>query len=79
MRLRVESTDGSLVNDYRISYGGVQVRSLDPCGRPLSGPLGTWRMLDENDLALHNALRTTVSKWLKIRRVEEIPNQAKAA
>ncbi len=71
MRLRIESVDGSLVNDYRICYGSVQVRSLDPSGRPLSGVLGDWRMLDENDIALHEALRTAVSKWLRVRLADQ--------
>jgi hypothetical protein len=67
MRLRLESVGGSLVNDYRISDGVVQVRSLDTTGRPVSGPLGSWRVVDETDISLHYALGTAVSQWLRVR------------
>lgn len=67
MRLRIESASGALVNDYRICDQRVQVRSLDPTGQPVPDPLGSWRMLDESDIALHHALRTPVSKWLRVR------------
>ena len=67
MRLRIESVDGSAVNDYRIHDGGVQVRLVDPRGQPISGALGSWRRLDEPDIALHHALGTPVSDWLRVR------------
>lgn len=67
MRLRIESRDGVLVNDYRICDGCVQVRSLDPSGEPVFGELGRWRPLDGSDIALHHALGTPVSNWLRVR------------
>lgn len=67
MRLRIESESRAMVNDYRTQGRRVQVRSLDPAGQPIPGVLGSWRMLDEADLALHHALGTPVSKWLQVR------------
>ncbi len=58
MRLRIESVDGALVNDYRTCDGAVQVKSLDPSGRPVPGPLGSWRVLETSHIALHHALET---------------------
>ncbi len=71
MRLRIESVDGALVNDYRTCDGAVQVKSLDPSGRPVPGPLGSWRVLEKSDIALHHALETAVSSWLRIRLGED--------
>ncbi len=66
--LRVEPPSESLVNEYRIrAAGAVESRLLDLAGRPCSGPLGSWRKLDENELALHDALRTVVWKWMQVR------------
>ena len=65
--MRIEYASGILVNDYRICTQGVQVRSLDPAGQPIRDSLGSWRMLDEGDIALHHALRTPVSRWLRVR------------
>ena len=67
MRLRIESIDGSVVNDYRILSGRIQVRSLDPRGSPVNGELGKWRALDRNDVALHRALGTSVALWMQLR------------
>ncbi len=62
-RLRIESDGDSPINDYRIREGRVEMRSIDPSGHWASD----WRMLDRNDLELHNALGTVVSKWLQVR------------
>ena len=68
MRLRIESADGSLVNDYRILRDhALQVRSLDPRGNPIPGKLGKWKRLSENDLGIHRALGTPVATWMKLR------------
>ncbi len=67
LRLRIEPASGSPVNDYRIREGCVEVRALDRRARPLPGPIGNWRPLDENDIRLHYALGTAVSKWLDAR------------
>ncbi len=79
MRLRIESANGSMVNDYCIFDGRVQVRSLQPSGQPVPGPLGDWKGLDKNDIALHHALRTPVSRWLRVRLRQERPALGKAA
>ena len=67
MHLRIESANGSIVNDYRVAGHSVQVRSLDCSGQPVRGALGSWRRLDRNDIALHRALGTPVSKWIQVR------------
>ncbi len=67
MRLRLESADGLRANDYRIRDGLVQVRSVDGRGRPGPGFLGRWRSVHQEDLALHYALETAVSQWLRVR------------
>jgi hypothetical protein len=67
IRLRIESVNGSPVNDYRICHGRVQLRVLDPSGRPYPGSTSRWRALDENDIQLHHVFGTVVSKWLRVR------------
>ncbi len=67
MRLRIESVSGSPINEYQIRDGSVDFRSLDPSGRAYPGLAGRWRTLDDNDLKLHHALGTVVSKWLRVR------------
>lgn len=79
MRLRIESRNGSPVNDYRISGGSVQVRVLDPSGREYPGSESRWRMLDANDLQLHHALDTVVAKWLDERLASDDVLEKRAA
>jgi hypothetical protein len=79
MRLRIESVKGSPVNDYRISNGCVEVRSLDPSGHPYLGWASRWRTLDDDDIQLHHALRTVVSKWLRVRLGSEAYSLDRAA
>ena len=67
MRLRIESDRGSPINDYRIRDGDVEVRVLTPSGHPYPDWSGRWRILDDNDIQLHHALGTVVSKWLRVR------------
>lgn len=67
MQLRIESVDGSPINDYRVADGEVQVRSLTPSGQPYPGHASDWRSLNRNELGLHDALGTVVSRWLRIR------------
>ncbi len=74
-RLRIESVNGSPINDYRIESGHVEVRTLDPSGRYYPSPNSHWRPLDASDIQLHRALRTVVAKWLQVKlntgRVEQ--------
>jgi hypothetical protein len=68
IRLRIESIRGSPINDYRIIENDcVQVRSLDPSGHRYAGWASRWRILDDNEIQLHHALGTVVSKWLRVR------------
>jgi hypothetical protein len=79
MRLRIESVNGSPVNDYRIRDGRVEVRMLDPSGREYAGPESRWRMLDANEIQLHYALGTIVSKWMERRLQLEDLRERRAA
>ncbi len=65
--LRIDSTDGSPANDYRIRDGLVEFRVLDPTGRPYASRLSIWRKLNDNEIELHHALGTVVSEWLRLR------------
>jgi hypothetical protein len=67
MRLRIESVNGSPINDYRIRDGCVELRLLDPSGHEYPGYGSRWRMLNANDMQLHHALGTVVSRWLEER------------
>lgn len=67
MRLRIESVDGSPINEYRIRDGRVELRSMDALGHPFLGRASKWRTLTANDIQLHHALGTVVSKWLRVR------------
>jgi hypothetical protein len=71
MRLRVESGAGLPINDYRITHGYAEMRLLDPAGHRYPGEGSSWRILDESDIALHHALGTVVSKWLRVRLGKE--------
>jgi hypothetical protein len=67
MRLRIESVNGAPINDYRISDGWVEVRSLDPSGHAYPDGTSNWRVLDRNDIQAHRMLRTVVWRWLRVR------------
>jgi hypothetical protein len=79
MQLRIESVGGSPINDYRIRDGCVEVRSMDPSGHPLPGDGSRWRRLDDNEIQLHHALGTVVSKWLRVRLNRDTPAFDRAA
>jgi len=67
MKLRIESSHGSPINEYRIQDGRVEFRALDPSGRPYRRHGDEWRLVDEADIELHRALGTVVSEWLDVR------------
>ncbi len=64
-RLRIEPKRAPVINDYRVQGGQVEVRSLDPGGRPFDRQLSAWRPLNSNELELHFVLSTVVAKWLQ--------------
>ncbi len=74
-RLRIEPHHASVINDYRIREGQVEVRSLDSAGRPFDLALGGWKPLDADDLQLHFALDTVVARWLQ-ERLPDLSNRA---
>ena len=68
MQLRIESVNGSPINDYRTTDSDlIQLRILDPSGHRFPGADSNWRFLDDNDIQIHHALGTVVSKWLRVR------------
>ena len=67
IRLRIETRGRSPVNEYRIMNGDVEFRLLDQAGRPYPGLAGEWKIMNENEIQLHHALGTVVSKWLQAR------------
>jgi hypothetical protein len=79
MRLRIESVNGSPINDYQIRNGRVEVRSIDRSGHRFPGRASRWKTLDDNDIQLHHALGTVVSKWLRVRLNRHIPAIDRAA
>ncbi len=78
-RLRIESGNGSPVNDYRIRNGIVEFLAFDPSTRPHSDSSSEWRSLDDDDIEVHHSLGTVVSKWLQVRLGGEPPDLKNAA
>ncbi|HLJ25451.1 MAG TPA: hypothetical protein VKY85_01955 [Candidatus Angelobacter sp.] len=62
--LKIPSTNGSPINEYRINRGQIEFRSLDSEGKAFAYTAGDWRTLDAGDLQLHFALNTTMAQWL---------------
>lgn len=62
--LKIPSTHGSPINEYRIHRGRVEFRSLHSDGKPFSYNSGTWRAMDAGDLYMHFVLNTAVAQWL---------------
>jgi hypothetical protein len=61
--LRLESVEGSPVNEYRIRGERVEFRALDAMGNPYG--LGSeWRDLTTDELVMHFSLDTLVARWL---------------
>ncbi len=79
MRLRIESVNGSPINEYRIINHSVEVRAMDPSGRPFPNATSRWRRLIDEDIQMHHALGTVVSKWLQVRLHSRRPALEKAA
>ena len=71
IQLRIESVNGSPINDYRIKGSHVEMRSLAPSGVPFPGSDSSWRVLDDGEIQIHHALETAVSEWLRVRYESE--------
>ncbi len=67
-QLRIESSDGRIINDYRLYEGKLQFRPVYTDGGLLPGDGSAWRDLASDDIAKHAALQTVVAQWLAIRR-----------
>ncbi len=70
-QLRIESQNGTVVNDYRLHDGKLQFRPINTDGSLLPGEGSSWRDLAAEDIAKHTALQTVVAEWLAIRAVEK--------
>ena len=62
--LRIPSTNGSPINEYRIHGGQIEFRALDAFAKPFVHNAGAWRILTAADIQLHFALNTEVARWL---------------
>ena len=58
------SENGSLMDEYRVRAGRVEVRALDPNGDPYPG-YSEWIALTPEEIRLHFVKKTAVAKWLK--------------
>ncbi len=67
VRLRIDFGGGLPLNDYRIRGGLLEFRVLDKLGNPYTDGSSQWRVVHSNDIQLHHALGTVLSKWLRVR------------
>ncbi|MCU1308322.1 MAG: hypothetical protein JWN45_3017 [Acidobacteriaceae bacterium] len=66
-RLRIESAQAdSVINEYRITRGEVELRTLRP-----EFPRREWRQMNEDELQLHENLNTAVALWIQSEDVME--------
>jgi hypothetical protein len=63
MHLRLETTDGSNAEEYRIYDGQVEVRQLQCC----SDDDYCWHRVTPEQLTAHVNAKTVVAEWLKRR------------
>jgi hypothetical protein len=67
-KLRIESARaGSVINEYRITDGEVELRTLRP-GFPRGRE---WRQMNDNELQLHENLNTAVAHWFQSEELGE--------
>ena len=66
-RLRIESVRaGSVINEYRIRGGEVELRTLRP-----EFPRREWRQMNDDELQLHQNLNTAVAVWVQSENADE--------
>ena len=65
VQLRLESPDGSVAREYRVSDGKVETRRQEAEAR--YGPEGSWHRLTPQQLSDHVKHSTVVSHWLQRR------------
>lgn len=63
MNLRLEGTDGSAGEEYRIREGEIEFRPIQPSAVYDDD----WQTLSSNDLADHVQRNTVVAQWLRHR------------
>lgn len=64
-RLRLDSTDGSLVEDYRIEKGRVECRILSDLDAAATE--SEWRPLTPEQLTFHVLANRVLAQWLEHR------------
>lgn len=65
VQLRLESPDGSVAREYRVSDGKVETRRQEAEAK--YGPEGSWHRLTPQQLSDHVKHSTVVSHWLQRR------------
>jgi hypothetical protein len=61
--LIIIANDGAPANEYRIQQHSVEFRTVAANGKP-HGNASKWRVLNDDEIQLHFALRTPVADWL---------------
>ncbi len=66
-KLRVEPSDGSAVEEYRIADGRVEMRALDSSLVSEPKTESGWRQLTREEPTSHVMAATSVARWLECR------------
>ena len=61
--LIIISNDGAPANEYRIQQHSIEFRTVAANGKPHRSA-SKWRVLNDDEIQLHYALRTPVADWL---------------
>jgi len=62
--LRIEPRNSSIVNEYRLNEGRLEMRVRDRSGDLYPAHGTSWRTLTEEELGHHIALNTVVAQWM---------------
>jgi hypothetical protein len=62
--LRIEPRDTTIVNEYRLNEGKLEMRVRDRTGDLYPSHGTAWRILNQDELNSHIALNTIVAQWM---------------
>ncbi|HZU44377.1 MAG TPA: hypothetical protein VE994_17010 [Terriglobales bacterium] len=62
--LRIEPRSTSIVNEYRLKDGRLEMRVRDRRGDYYPAHGTAWRVLNQDELNSHVALNTVVAQWM---------------
>jgi hypothetical protein len=62
--LRIEPRDTTIVNEYRLNEGQLEMRVRDRTGDLYPSHGTAWRILNQDELNSHIALNTIVAQWM---------------